>query len=702
MKVRQLVAKNFLSFDATGIAYECNDGINTIVGENNSGKSSLIKILREIRLGLENKTSDTVHAHHYDNNTPILLEATVQFSPDEMRRFATGLGMPERYADSFAEMLGDTARMHIEHTSNGRCPLRIYFGSLVFDNHELSDKDYPNENQTVVGLEDILNNMFPVGNGISLVLTKVLRGYDRKKYDGCKHGLYNNGQYIPLDRNALHNINVDEYGSEVRYDEDGPYEYRDKNTMKISEDDYGIADLILDTEYGQDIPIYRVGDTAGVITQSSHGVSTPVAPRLGASDIAQRIKFSQETYKILATIFDEQLVLFPEFRSVPKHDIEQKVILSPDCKWIASVLFNLKNSDVPGMLRFRRIQTCFENMFPGLEINVQTGKGIIIVTKGKTHEMPLDCIGGGMIEMINMIVHIVDTEGCIFVLDEPELHLHPHAQRAVANLIRDSAETNQIFCITHSSRFVHLDSMERIVRLRLTNGSTKMFSMNYKSLSDKEKSKIKLLNNSQFKESFFARAVMLMEGKTEEYFLSVSTRHTDPDLNSNGVSIISICGNNFELRVKILREFGIPHLVVLDLDTLVNIAESITVDGTDVPTSTLIKQLANLNLLKKEDQDTIKSLAKSIYERKKDTRAYNSSAVGKLKEIVDKHPFIHLLPSDFEGTIESEIYQEASEHTKKTVGTNKILSAMHVAENTDEYPPDVVNAINAVIELTRV
>lgn len=46
MYLKKLIIKNFRIFDEMGIELIFNEGVNAIIGENNSGKSSVIDVLR--------------------------------------------------------------------------------------------------------------------------------------------------------------------------------------------------------------------------------------------------------------------------------------------------------------------------------------------------------------------------------------------------------------------------------------------------------------------------------------------------------------------------------------------------------------------------------------------------------------------------------------------------------------------------------
>jgi predicted ATPase len=65
--------------------------------------------------------------------------------------------------------------------------------------------------------------------------------------------------------------------------------------------------------------------------------------------------------------------------------------------------------------------------------------------------IPLERMGDGVTEMLGLIVEMCLERDKVFVLEEPEMHLHPRALRALLMLVRQSAEYNQFFIATHSN-----------------------------------------------------------------------------------------------------------------------------------------------------------------------------------------------------------------------------------------------------------
>jgi len=63
----------------------------------------------------------------------------------------------------------------------------------------------------------------------------------------------------------------------------------------------------------------------------------------------------------------------------------------------------------------------------------------------------LDQMGDGITEMVGLIVDLCVERGKIFILEEPETHLHPRGLKALLDLIKTSAAHNQFVIATHSN-----------------------------------------------------------------------------------------------------------------------------------------------------------------------------------------------------------------------------------------------------------
>jgi len=63
-------------------------------------------------------------------------------------------------------------------------------------------------------------------------------------------------------------------------------------------------------------------------------------------------------------------------------------------------------------------------------------------------------LGDGIISLFRIVAHLVHDESSTFIIDEPELSLHPTAQKRLAFLISELSKSKQIIACTHSPYFV--------------------------------------------------------------------------------------------------------------------------------------------------------------------------------------------------------------------------------------------------------
>jgi putative ATP-dependent endonuclease of the OLD family len=169
------------------------------------------------------------------------------------------------------------------------------------------------------------------------------------------------------------------------------------------------------------------------------------------------------------------------------------------------------------------------------------------------------------------------SESVIFAVEEPELFLHPHAQRRLAGALKEiaSAPEHQVLVCTHSAQFVDLNYHKSILVVfnedphsgtSVRQCSTELFA-GEGATERKRRFQITSWINPDRGELFFARKVVLVEGETEA--ASIPLLGEKLSCHDADVSVIN-CGNkhNILLYLELLRAFQIPHFVVHDEDPL--------------------------------------------------------------------------------------------------------------------------------------
>ncbi len=174
-------------------------------------------------------------------------------------------------------------------------------------------------------------------------------------------------------------------------------------------------------------------------------------------------------------------------------------------------------------------------------------------------------------------------QGLLFILDEPEAHLHPLAQKWLAKKMFKMAEDGlQIILTTHSPYFVDLNYIEGINLIRKDSDTTFEINHNANSLFNhclktgsnpdktKEGSIIPFYANnstSHILSGFFANKIILVEGPTEELALPVYFERLGFDPTEFGIEILGVGGKgNLAKWWRLFTLYQIPTFICFDND----------------------------------------------------------------------------------------------------------------------------------------
>jgi predicted ATP-dependent endonuclease of OLD family len=185
-------------------------------------------------------------------------------------------------------------------------------------------------------------------------------------------------------------------------------------------------------------------------------------------------------------------------------------------------------------------------------------------------------------------------------MDEPEMHLHPHAQRLLEKELRKFSETNQLILTTHSPQFVNFRHLSSVILVRKTPEHSVAVKLPKGYLGENEESKASRLIWSEEKEFLFSRRVLLVEGPTEYGALPLIAERLGKSFDENGVTVVSVGGHHFAVSIRILAGFGIPYRVLCDADVLMEIRGHINYDGQKVRTSSLFDIAQKAGLLQND------------------------------------------------------------------------------------------------------
>jgi len=171
----------------------------------------------------------------------------------------------------------------------------------------------------------------------------------------------------------------------------------------------------------------------------------------------------------------------------------------------------------------------------------------------------------------------ISSQSIIYAIEEPELFLHPHAQKKMAQAIKEIARSpnHQILVCSHSSHFVDLDYYKSIC---IVNKSTPELGTEIRQCVtdlfpgtdvDDRKRRFHAARwiNPDRGEMFFAKKIAFVEGETEKTIfpcLASKLGCYDPE-----ISIID-CGSKFNLPlyVAVANAFKLKYVVIHDEDPI--------------------------------------------------------------------------------------------------------------------------------------
>lgn len=163
------------------------------------------------------------------------------------------------------------------------------------------------------------------------------------------------------------------------------------------------------------------------------------------------------------------------------------------------------------------------------------------------------------------------SKSSYFVLEEPELYLHPQAQRELFNsLVELSKAESQVLLCTHSSSFISLNRYRSIciVRKHTLEEGTTIFQCTedlFAEERDKDLFNITYWINPDRGELFFARKVVLTEGPTEKTIIPLLAEKLG--IFRHDFTVID-CGSKDSMPsyLQLLNRFRIPYVAVYDRD----------------------------------------------------------------------------------------------------------------------------------------
>ncbi|WP_296207039.1 AAA family ATPase [Psychrobacter sp. UBA3480] len=162
----------------------------------------------------------------------------------------------------------------------------------------------------------------------------------------------------------------------------------------------------------------------------------------------------------------------------------------------------------------------------------------------------------------------------MLIIEEPESHLHPSMQFKLLKFLennRKAKKVRQIFVTTHSTHITSAVTLDNIICLYEKNDGTDV-AYPAKTFTDEHGNEV--ISSKQYIERFldavksdilFSDRVLFVEGIAEQLLISIFSRYLDKSLEDYHISIVNIGGryfNHFFYLFNEANEYAIPKKIV--------------------------------------------------------------------------------------------------------------------------------------------
>lgn len=189
-----------------------------------------------------------------------------------------------------------------------------------------------------------------------------------------------------------------------------------------------------------------------------------------------------------------------------------------------------------------------------------------------------------------------------FLIDEPEIHLHPQMHRAFLRILTELSDLQkvQFLLVTHSPLFINSKILQGIYRFSNVQGAT---AINYSPrIEHDEASLLRFFDFDNASKIFFANKVILVEGETDEYFFhnlveQIRAKNISPNIShttDQTIEVVNIKGKGkARIWISLLQKFGLKTYFIGDLDNVENMMGiNLLASSVDVKISEIIRKLS--------------------------------------------------------------------------------------------------------------
>lgn len=190
---------------------------------------------------------------------------------------------------------------------------------------------------------------------------------------------------------------------------------------------------------------------------------------------------------------------------------------------LRNVLNVLRENKEQWPLFIKALRRVFPDKAVIVRFDQKTDEFINILVKQGEHEIPFDSVGTSFLQTVQILSYIYLFSPTVTLLDEPDSHLHPNNQRALAELLWDLAVEGktQVIIATHSRHILDvLREKEAVKFIWCKEGTTRPASVNLDILTE-----LGALDSAEGLLAGGIQLVVLTEDKKKKMFKTLLAAH---------------------------------------------------------------------------------------------------------------------------------------------------------------------------------
>lgn len=228
---------------------------------------------------------------------------------------------------------------------------------------------------------------------------------------------------------------------------------------------------------------------------------------------------------------------------------------------LRNILLDLKESKLSSWENFC---SDLQDVFPDLTVDVSFNKNRdefinVFVTQGSLR-IPIDCLGTGVLQAIQIFSYIHYFEPTLLLLDEPDAHVHPANQKKIINKLQKVAyeKALKVILTTHSSHVLSAIDKNTSQIYWAHNGKVEVVEDSYKVLMDIGALDAEYLFGNQRSKVFLLTEDEVEDIKANKEYLK--TLAISNGFNIDETVLFSYHGCSNLYTAKVLKQFIRKHI----------------------------------------------------------------------------------------------------------------------------------------------